>query len=159
MNYFKTLTILLLISVITFYGCKDKTKAPKEDSSTTLEVKDSTNQVNKATPAPKEPAQNALGVWHYTCQMGCPGGAGKAEKCNTCGNILVHNTTYHSNTSNTSDAPFASPAATPPASKEPAQNAAGVWHYTCSNGCAGGSGSAGNCTTCNGALVHNAAYH
>lgn len=42
---------------------------------------------------------------------------------------------------------------------EPAQNAAGVWHYICSAGCSGGSGSAGSCAQCGAALSHNAAYH
>ena len=39
------------------------------------------------------------------------------------------------------------------------QNAGGVWHYYCSKGCAGGSGAAGNCNNCSGALTHNQAYH
>jgi len=39
------------------------------------------------------------------------------------------------------------------------QNAEGVWHYYCSKGCSGGSGAAGNCSTCSGALSHNQAYH
>ncbi len=42
---------------------------------------------------------------------------------------------------------------------EPAQNAAGVWHYTCNNGCAGGAGSAIACAGCGTTLVHNSAYH
>jgi len=48
---------------------------------------------------------------------------------------------------------------TPPAPAEPAQNADGVWHYTCSNGCAGGGGSATACATCGSTLAHNSAYH
>jgi len=55
-------------------------------------------------------------------------------------------------------APTATPA-TPPKAPEPPQNAAGVWHYTCSNGCAGGGGSAIACAGCGSTLVHNQAYH
>ncbi len=45
------------------------------------------------------------------------------------------------------------------ATPESSQNAGGVWHYTCSKGCAGGAGSAVNCDTCGGPLAHNQAYH
>jgi len=48
---------------------------------------------------------------------------------------------------------------TPPTPAEPPQNADGVWHYTCSNGCAGGAGSATACAGCGNTLAHNAAYH
>lgn len=46
-----------------------------------------------------------------------------------------------------------------PKAPEPPQNAAGVWHYTCSNGCAGGAGSAVACAGCGNTLAHNQAYH
>ncbi len=52
-------------------------------------------QTINATPPPAEPAQNAKGVWHYTCTKGCAGGAGSAVACGKCGTTLVHNTTYH----------------------------------------------------------------
>ena len=42
---------------------------------------------------------------------------------------------------------------------EPAQNAAGVWHYVCPDGHPGGAGSATACSQCGKTLVHNAAYH
>lgn len=49
---------------------------------------------------------------------------------------------------------------TPPAKAEPAQNAKGVWHFTCAKGCAGGGGSAAEtCKGCSGPLTHNAVYH
>lgn len=161
MNYYKCIAILVLTSVLTLYSCNDDKKASKEAPASTAAVKDSTNNAKKVAPPLKEPAQNALGVWHYTCRIGCPGGSGIADKCNTCGNVLVHNTTYHDKApslSTTNASPMMNPS-TPPAKAEPAQNAAGVWHYTCANGCAGGAGAAGTCGTCNGALAHNQAYH
>lgn len=121
------------------------------------------------TATTPEPAQNTAGVWHYTCPNGCAGGAGAAGKCATCGGDLAHNTAYHSQNANTEPVPgqtinlsdFTTTPGTPPVSTsvEPAQNAAGVWHYTCPKGCAGGGGSAGKCATCGGDLAHNTAYH
>lgn len=106
-------------------------------------------------PQLPEPAQNAAGVWHYTCSQGCAGGSGAAGVCAICGNALAHNAAYHSATNAAPTTPGTSPVQAP----EPAQNASGVWHYTCGNGCAGGAGSAGVCAKCGGTLAHNAAYH
>lgn len=107
-------------------------------------------------PTPKqEPAQNAKGVWHYTCAKGCAGGAGTAIACAKCGTTLVHNAAYHEGQNPTVATP--NPVATP--KPEPAQNAKGVWHYTCGDGCAGGAGSAIACAKCGKTLVHNSTYH
>ena len=163
MKYFKVFAILLLSSVVSFYSCSDSDDASKQKARESLEASDSPIVPTTATPNPAttESAQNAEGIWHYTCSKGCAGGAGAAGNCATCGAPLAHNSAYHSNTNSTT--PTASPetpSTTPPSpSAEPAQNAAGVWHYTCGNGCAGGAGAAGTCGTCGGALVHNAAYH
>ena len=156
MKYFKILAILLLSSVISFYACNDNADAHKQEARESLEVSDSPTLPNTATPNPAtpEPPQNAAGVWHYTCSKGCAGGAGAAGNCATCGGPLAHNSAYHANANSTPT----TPSATPPAA-EPAQNAAGVWHYTCGKGCTGGAGTAGTCGTCGGTLAHNAAYH
>ncbi len=157
MKYFKIPALLLLSLFLSLSSCNDQTKTPKDNNSKAVEVKKPSAEPSAKTPATTEPAQNTAGVWHYTCRIGCPGGAGSAIACHTCGNILIHNTVYHDKANNE---PFASPAATPVTkTPEPAQNSAGVWHYTCEKGCAGGSGSAGTCSTCNGALAHNSAYH
>jgi hypothetical protein len=120
-----------------------------------------------AAPLPStEPPQNASGVWHYTCSKGCKDGAGSAAPCAKCGTLLAHNAAYHGTKpdakavpipSGTATASGPNPVVTP--KPEPAQNAKGVWHYTCSAGCAGGAGSAAPCATCSKALVHNASYH
>ena len=114
------------------------------------------------TPTP-EPPQNAEGIWHYTCSKGCEGGAGTATACAKCGSTLAHNAAYHGNaTPPAQTSPNVTPvpsANTPPPTPEPAQNAAGVWHYTCSAGCAGGAGTATACAKCGNTLAHNAAYH
>ncbi|WP_047548178.1 hypothetical protein [Psychroserpens sp. Hel_I_66] len=157
MKYSKIFSILFFCSAVCFYSCDDKNKNSKKETVETVNVPD-TKEEKAPTAKLKEPAQNADGVWHYTCKIGCSGGAGTATKCKTCGSFLAHNTEYHAKSSSSSTAaPFANPssAKTP----EPAQNAAGVWHYTCKNGHAGGAGSAVACNTCSTTLTHNSAYH
>jgi len=142
MKSIKTLSLLLFSAVLFFYSCNNKSKALPTKSTT-------------STPSTFEPPQNASGVWHYSCRNGCTGGAGAAVKCSTCGNTLAHNPAYHANTVSTpTNAPFANPPAT-----TPSKNTAGIWHYSCGNGCTGGSGTAGACATCGSTLNHNAAYH
>ena len=112
------------------------------------------------TPPPAEPPQNAAGVWHYTCPSGCEGGGGAAGPCPKCGSTLAHNSAYHGTPGAATTPPAGSnalPLSTPPV--EPPQNAAGVWHFTCANGCAGGGGAVGPCMKCGGTLAHNQAYH
>jgi len=109
-----------------------------------------------------EPAQNAAGVWHYTCSKGCAGGAGSAIACAKCGTALTHNTGYHPKVDGAKAANTSTQATPPPPptqKPEPAQNASGVWHYTCSGGCAGGAGATGPCAKCGKALEHNTTYH
>jgi len=172
MKYFKILTIVLLTSVISFYACSDNADTKKQESRESLKVQDSptvpiattpitttpnATTPNKATPA----AQNSQGVWHYSCNNGCAGGAGGAGNCSNCGGPLAHNVDYHAkgnnNASTTQTSPLVKPLAKPPTAS--AQNAAGVWHYTCGQGCAGGSGALGNCGSCGSPLVHNTLYH
>lgn len=110
----------------------------------------------------------AAGVEHYICPNGHVGSGGDAQgNCRQCNAALVHNQAFHANDPGANPQPnIQSPmntdknAIVPPSnSASPAQNAAGVWHYTCANGCAGGAGASGNCPSCGGALVHNQAYH
>lgn len=46
-----------------------------------------------------------------------------------------------------------------PPTNEPPQNADGVWHFTCPNGCSGGAGAQQACGSCGATLAHNSAYH
>ncbi|MGB4840985.1 MAG: hypothetical protein WBP08_18400, partial [Saprospiraceae bacterium] len=64
MKYFKILSILMLSIVISFYGCKYNTNADKQESGQSQEVSNTPTQPNAAAA---EPAQNAAGVWHFTC--------------------------------------------------------------------------------------------
>jgi len=173
------ISTMVLLSVI---ACSDKPARPSSvltqsqiDAANARAAVDA-NSTAITPPASQtpEPPQNAAGVWHYTCSNGCAGGAGSATACATCGSTLVHNQGYHAasatpTTPTTIGAPAAGATAatglpttiTPPVqtAAEPPQNAAGVWHYTCTNGCAGGAGSAVACATCGSTLVHNQGYH
>lgn len=117
-------------------------------------------------PETGEMTQVPVSPHHYVCPKNCEGSGGATQvSCPVCGTQYVHNPAYHNqgptsaqgaNNQGTQLTTPPNPAAQTP---EPAQNAAGVWHYTCSNGCAGGAGSATACGTCGATLVHNAAYH
>ncbi len=173
MQYIKYLFVLALFTVVACNNAPERPAAILDP-----------NYVPPAEPAAPstpakapEPAQNALGVWHYTCPNGHAGGGGSATACTECGTTLVHNKEYHDGPASTvtPNAPISTstvvpagseginvtPGAVPnlPKPAEPAQNAAGVWHYTCSNGCSGGGGSAIACSSCGSTLAHNSAYH
>lgn len=167
MTILKTVFCLL---VVCFISCKEAPERPDailDENYQPSEIQgapnNATTAVPPATPNTPEPAQNADGVWHYTCPSGCAGGGAGATACATCGTTLVHNQLYHNNNAaaTTPITPTGAPSTTPPApaTPEPAQNAAGVWHYTCSNGCAGGAGSAIACSSCGNLLAHNPIYH
>ena len=150
MKYFNILTLLLISSVLSFYACNDNTEAVRKEARESLEGPGSAAlpDATAANPPAAEPLQNADGVWHYICNNGCP---------------LAHNTAYHAPAGSTPATSPITPSGTPPAptppTTEPAQNAAGVWHYTCGNGCAGGAGTATACSSCGSTLAHNPAYH
>lgn len=156
MKYLKHFALLLLVSAISLYGCKDEAKTtatPSQPEPQPIDFSNTPSQQNNSSTTANT-GQNSSGVYHYTCSNGCAGGSAAAGNCATCGNALAHNQAFHaSNNNNNASNPFNTPQA------EPAQNAAGVYHYTCSNGCAGGAASAGNCSSCGNALAHNSAYH
>lgn len=185
MYKFLTFTVLSALFILSCANAPDRPEPILDPNAVPTPV----STTAATPPATAEPAQNAQGVWHYTCTNGCAGGAGSAVACATCGTTLVHNQIYHNNAAapTAAGAGLTTPAATtgaaspislggnsaitplggapttaaapPPKAPEPAQNAAGVWHYTCSAGCSGGAGSAIACATCGTTLVHNQVYH
>lgn len=120
-----------------------------------------------SVPTTASLGNGGTGVQHYTCKNNCEGsGGGAAGTCPVCGEAYDHNQAWHNQqqtptpTPNQTITPSNATATIPPAAgAEPPQNADGVWHYTCSAGCAGGGGSATACATCGATLVHNTAYH
>ena len=139
----KALKILLLLIFVTSISCKEK--------------KEKTNLNSK------------VAVKHYICLNKCENSGSDTEGiCPTCNTPYTHNVAFHNDDflkngplkvpTNTAT-PSQNNTITPPTPPSPAQNAAGVYHYTCTNGCAGGSGSAANCKSCGNPLAHNQAYH
>lgn len=157
--------VMILSMVLAFAACSNNGKTPASDlvPSTPADASAPPATTTTVTPQqPASPATNAAGVYHYTCSNGCAGGSGTAGACATCGAQLAHNQAYHDGpASSTTPTTNTQTTITPPTqtTPSPAQNAAGVYHYTCSNGCAGGSGTAGTCASCGGQLAHNQAYH
>lgn len=162
-----TTTFLLAVVCfmsVSFYACGDD--------------KPETTTDNVATTTPANNSAQGQIVHHYICPNSCAGSGGPAAgNCPVCGSAYTHNDAWHQlpenqapndiapnmlNNSqpidfkNQANAP-ALPQDAPTAS--PAQNANGVWHYTCSAGCDGGAGAMGNCSKCGSALVHNSKYH
>ncbi|WP_236975479.1 hypothetical protein [Membranihabitans maritimus] len=138
-------------------------------------------------PAQTQQPKGDRGISHYICVNNCVGsGSSNNGNCPICGEAYVHNDLYHQvgneeegqqqslqpqrqqpattdgrppsifNTPQNQGLQSSQPSQQPQA---PAKNAQGEFHYVCSQGCAGGSGSGGNCSSCGTALVHNSAYH
>ncbi len=144
-------------------SCGNDKDSIREEARTTISV-----PANPPVPVSTPTVGGAVaGVQHYTCPNNCAGSGGAAQgTCPVCGTAYEHNQAYHAQPPQvggvtTPSSPSATPTFTPPAVTAPAaaQNAAGVYHYTCGDGCAGGAASAGNCATCGKALAHNQAYH
>ncbi len=161
-------TFLTLALAICFMAaCSSNSGSKSKNNNATQGTTENAIQpiVPPTNPAMPEPAQNAEGVWHYTCSNGCAGGAGTQTACATCGSTLVHNAAYHNTGAPTTPNNAAQIETSPPAvspvvaNPEPAQNDKGVWHFTCSKGCAGGAGSAQPCANCGEMLAHNQVYH
>ncbi len=104
-------------------------------------------------------------VQHYICTNKCENSGGAVEGvCPTCKTPYTHNLAFH-NDEFLKNGPLkvesfdlnSNPNTTK--TNSPAQNALGVFHYTCTNGCYGGAGTASKCTTCGTVLAHNQAYH
>ena len=138
----KTLKIILLLIFAITISCK-KSKP---------EIK----QKNKKVTAT---------VKHYICINKCENSGGDvAANCPTCNTPYTHNVAFH-NDDFLKNGPLKVPETdlnsntNTNASTSPAQNALGVFHYTCTNGCYGGAGTVAKCTSCGSDLAHNQAYH
>ncbi|MBK7226137.1 MAG: hypothetical protein WAS56_01825 [Saprospiraceae bacterium] len=100
----KFLSLLSICAILAFASCKNEPKASTTDQNATAPAAAPANTANPVATPPNftpttaptpEPAQNAKGVWHFTCPKGCAGGSGAAGPCGKCGEQLTHNTAYH----------------------------------------------------------------
>jgi len=146
------LITLLAVCTLTI-GCDSKVDRPDPVLSQ-QEINQQNSRVEQSAIPAGAPATSS--VQHYYCSNNCAGSGGdNAGTCPVCGSEYVHNQAYHNTPAANNNAINQTTAPLP----EPAQNAAGIWHYTCSNGCSGGGGSATPCSQCGSTLVHNTAYH
>ena len=151
-----------------------------EDAAATEETTQEQTQPTNTNDLPDlqaAPAAPPGATAHYACPQGCAGGeGGEAGNCPVCGTEMAHNAAFHNQEGGDAAAPVSisgdgaagevqyqkvdgPPGGAQGATPEPPQNTAGVWHYTCSAGCAGGAGGAGKCASCGGELAHNQTYH
>jgi hypothetical protein len=163
MFFFQIFTLVLGMSLIACAGKKDETT-----NEGTVDPMETPGMEQAETGGAIDPSQP-----HYKCPNNCAGGTGDAKApCPVCGTEMVHNSAYHQGGSTTpvnestiqvnTNTPVTTGDGQPQASTPappPAQNAKGVYHFTCPNGCAGGAGAQGSCAKCGTALVHNQAYH
>lgn len=138
----KTIKILLFLVLAISVSCKEeKPKPVLQQNNTTASVK------------------------HYICANNCENsGSDEIGACPVCKNPYLHNDAFHAqdllkNGPLNVPTNIQAPADNTPAGPSPAQNAMGVYHYTCDKGCYGGSGTQTNCSNCGAQLAHNQAYH
>jgi hypothetical protein len=139
----KTIKILLFFVLAISFSCKEE----------------------KPKPAVLQENTQTASVKHYICGNKCENsGSDAAGACPVCKNPYLHNDAFHAqdllkNGPLNVPTNIQAPAANAPAAPSPAQNAKGIYHYTCDKGCYGGAGTQTNCTNCGGQLAHNQAFH
>ena len=167
----KKLIPVFALFILCLYSCKEEAKKANTNSNEVpvIEKPIVTPQVETTESATPQPATNnaavtnIVGGAHYLCPKNCVGGESSAQgTCPVCSTALAHNQGFH-NTNPLTNGPLSTPNITnttaPTATPASGPNAAGVYHYTCANGCAGGGDALGKCASCAGDLAHNAAYH
>ena len=149
----KNFTILLMVGLLAFaMSCSNDKSSNLGPSPQPINP----NVPSAAPSAPAAPSAQGVAVQHYICPNNCANSGGPtAGTCPVCGSTYLHNAAYHSQPGAANNSAANAVPQTPSA----AQNAAGVYHYTCPNGHAGGAGTAQPCAVCGTTLVHNQAFH
>ena len=144
----------LFVLLCCFYSCKTEEKKAPVNPLTIPFSERPTPQL----PNNNNNSVNIIGGAHYICPKKCEGGTSSVQgtACPVCKTPLAHNLAFHNSQNATSNSPISTPIA-PTTSSGP--NASGQYHYTCTNGCAGGGDTTGKCNSCGGDLAHNAAFH
>ena len=142
MKHFKWVGFIGMVCILSMSSCVERGKPIEKEATTTL------NKENKTAK-----------IEHYICKNGHKG-SDKQGICPECNTAYTHNQAFHGLTipQNSLKDPFQENNSSNAASA-PAQNAYGDYHYTCPNGHAGGSGTAGTCPSCSAKLAHNQLYH
>lgn len=169
---------LLGIAMMGFIACgEDKRERPDVakdvPSSSSDQSAPDQNPGNASTDLNTNTNSNSSGdVQHYICPNDCEGSGGPNQgTCPVCGTDYVHNAAFHEQGDQNSQNPQnqinmegQDQLQDLQQSQQTQQNNApaqknGEYHYVCSAGCSGGSGSAGTCSECGASLEHNTAYH
>jgi hypothetical protein len=163
---------LLSIAMMGFIACGEE-KRERPDvvkdipSSSADQSAQNQNPGNASTDLNTNTNSNPSGdVQHYICPNDCEGSGGPAQgSCPVCGTAYVHNQAFHNqgnqtpqNQINLEGQDQLQNLQQSQQNNAPAQKN-GEYHYVCSAGCSGGSGSAGTCSQCGASLEHNTAYH
>ncbi|HKJ06184.1 MAG TPA: hypothetical protein VJ970_01825 [Flavobacteriaceae bacterium] len=133
--------LLPLLSILFFIGCKEA-------------------NTKEAENVDKKPAL----VHHYICKNKCEDSGSNVEGiCKTCNDPLIHNVDYHAKDL-LQNGPLNVESNLPNQDKQnntttPIVNSNGIYHYSCPNGCPGGSGTVEKCKSCGENLAHNPAFH
>ncbi|MDX1477319.1 MAG: hypothetical protein R3301_06405 [Saprospiraceae bacterium] len=162
-QYTLLLVAALAVVLVACGGSKDNDVRDNARESLGLQNQPTTPPPTTSPTITPPPAGSTVaaagGVQHYICPNNCEGSGGpSAGTCPVCGTEYTHNQAYHSQNNAATTTPTVTPGTTTP-TPPAATNAAGVYHYTCPSGCAGGAASAGTCATCGATLAHNPAYH
>ncbi len=155
--------LLILLIILVLQSCQD-------GSSVRNDARSGLRDLPPGSVAPPAAVGASGVVHHYICANDCAGSGGPEDgTCPVCGSQYLHNDAWHNqpsmSTPNIQTIESMDPVVTFPGEDSPTpvslggQNAKGVWHYTCANGCAGGAGSAVACASCGATLEHNQAYH
>jgi hypothetical protein len=162
---------LFSLAVVGFIACGEEKRerpdvvkeTPSSSSNSSISNQDVAN-----TPSNMNSNNASTGdVQHYICPNDCEGSGGASQgTCPVCGTAYVHNQAFHNqgnqapqNQINLEGGDDLQNLQQPQQPSSPPQNADGEYHYICSAGCSGGSGSAGTCSKCGASLAHNSAYH
>lgn len=163
---------LLSIAMMGFIACGEE-KRERPDvvkdipSSSADQSAQNQNPGNASTDLNTNTNSNPSGdVQHYICPNDCEGSGGPNQgTCPVCGTDYVHNAAFHEqgnqnpqNQINLEGQDQLQNLQQSQQNNAPAQKN-GEYHYVCSAGCSGGSGSAGTCSQCGASLEHNTAYH
>ena len=151
-------------SLFTTAACNTKKEEPvSEQPSLSTENPGMTTQGDTTMLNPAAVGSNATASsgHHFICPNACKGSGGaQAGKCPVCGAEYVHNDAFHQGQPIPEPAMKIDPVTnTAVPTHTEAQNAAGVYHFICPKGHAGGAGVAGNCPKCGTPLEHNQAFH
>lgn len=168
LNFFKIfvpLTIVFFVISACTNTNDEKTKNTSNEDFNGIKLSDSGTVIPPVNPpaittTPGVSNSATAGVQHYTCPNNCVGSGSSAQgTCPVCGSAYQHNQAYHNTGNQTGQPPSTTIQPGINQSKTAAQNSKGIYHYTCSKGHPGGSGSADPCASCGDPLSHNQAYH